>query len=110
MRITISYFASLDRGTTSHNFLSTIIGTHGPEGFHVYCNSNSIGLWNLARGLQLISSLLCRRRKAIGIYCLIWMILPYLCHSFLVYQLMNSWMCLKLLDLLKSSRIKSRNS
>ena len=35
MRIAISYFPSLDRGTASHNCLSTIIGTHGPKGFHV---------------------------------------------------------------------------
>ena len=47
-----------------------------------------------------ISSLLCHRR-AIGIPCLIWMILTSLCHICLVYQLMNCWMCLRLLDLLK---------
>ena len=40
----------------------------------------------------------------IGIPCLIWMILPSLCHRCLVYQSMNCWMCLKLLDLLKKGR------
>ena len=104
MRIYKYYFPSYDRGTASHISLSTIIGTHGPKGFHVYRNTNSIELCNLARGLRVISSLLFCRQRAVGIPCLIWMILPYLCHSCLVYQLMNCWMCLKLLDLLKSLR------
>ena len=97
MRITISYFPFLDRGTASRHCLSTIIGTHGPKGFHIYRNTNSIELWNLARGIRVIYSLLFRLRSAIDIPCFIWMILPSLCHSFLVYQLMNCWMCLKLL-------------
>ena len=86
MRIDISFFPSYDHGTASHISLYTIIGTHGPKGFHVNLNNNSIELWNLARGLRVISSLLCRRKRAIGIPCLIWMILPYLCHRFLVHQ------------------------
>ena len=49
----------------------------------------------------MISSLLCRRRRSIGIPCLIWMILPSIFHSFLVYQLMNCLICLKSLDFLK---------
>ena len=109
MRIAISYFPSLDSGTASHNCLSTTIGKYGPKGFHVYRNTNSIELWNLARGLQVISSLLYRRLRAIGIPCLVCMILPSLFHSCLVYQLMNCWMYLKLLDLFKMSRRKGSN-
>ena len=66
MTIDTYYFPSLDRGTDSHICLSTI-GTHGPKGFHVYKNTYSIELWNLARGLKVISSLLCRHRRDIGI-------------------------------------------
>ena len=95
------FFFSFYRGTASHISLSTIIGTHDPKGFHVDLNTNSIELWNLARGLRVISSLLCRSRRAIGIPFLIWIIIPSFCHGCLVYQLMNCWMCLKLLDLLK---------
>ena len=110
MCIAISYFIYLDRGNASHNRLSNIIGTHGTKGFHVYRNSNSIELWNLTRGLRVISSLLCCRQKAIGIPCFIGMILPSICHSCLVYQLINCWMCLKLLHLLKRSIRMGQNS
>ena len=89
MHIAISFFLSYDRGTASHIRLYTIIGTYGPKGFHVYLNTHSIELWNLARGIQVISSLICRRQMAIGIPCFIWMILPSLCNSCLVYHLMN---------------------
>ena len=97
------WYSLFDLDDTSFNCISAIKGTHGPKGFHVYRNTNSIELWNLARGIRVISSLLCCRQRGIGIYCLIWMILPSLCHSCLVYQLKNCLMCLKLLDLLKRS-------
>ena len=71
MRIDVSYFPSLDRGTASQIGLSNIIGTHGTKGFHVYWNTNSIELWNIVRGIQVISPLLCRRQRSIGIPCLI---------------------------------------
>ena len=104
MKIAISFFPSYDSGTDSHSSLSTIIGTHGPKGFHVHLNTNSTELWNLARGIRVISYLLCCRRRDVGIPGLIWMILPSLCHSSFLYQLMNCWMCLRLLDLFKRSR------
>ena len=87
------FFPSYDRGTASHISLSTIIGTHSTTGFHVHLKTNSIELWNLAWVLLLISSLICRRRRAICISCLSWMILPSICHRCLVYKLMNCWMC-----------------
>ena len=43
----------------SQNYLSTIIGTHGPKGFHVCQKTNLIEPWNLARGIRVISSAAC---------------------------------------------------
>ena len=100
MCIAISFFLCFDPGTASHISLSTIIGTDGPMGFHIYLNTNSMELRNLARGLQEISSLISCHQRDIGINFLIWMIISSLFHICLVYQLMNWWMCLKLLDLL----------
>ena len=81
-------FPPYDRGTESQISICNIIGTF-TKVFHVHLNTNSIELWNLARELKVISSLLCRRRRANVIPCLIWMIRTSLFHICLVHQLMN---------------------